>query len=330
MEIVHQSSSEIRIVPFDPTYTKTWDDFVWQSNNGTLFHTRAFLAYHPPQRFHDESLLFFKAGKLLAVFPAATRPDENERVLRSHPGASFGGFVTGSHLAFHDAGRIITHFLAHCRERGYDGVDLTVPPQIYLDQPGNHLEFWLFQNGFRYRKREMTNFVPLNLPAGRVLELFSPEARRKVQRAQKLGVQVRDSDDMPAFYEILLENRKLRHNVQPVHSLEELITLRSMFPERIRLLTAHVENEMIAGIVLFVCNSRAALSFYVGHREAFQQYRSVNLLFYEVMRWCTEQGLRFFDFGTFTINMQPNQGLARFEEGLGAHAIFRDTMEIRL
>jgi hypothetical protein len=326
----NRGASGLRVVPFDPNGAEQWDEFVWQSNNGTLFHTRAFLAYHPPARFHDGSLLFFKDGKLLAVLPAATRPGENDPILRSHPGASFGGFVTGSSLALHDAERLVAYFLACCRESGYAGVELSLPPQIYPARPGNYLEFLLYRHGFRYRKRELSGFVPLDFPAERVLDFFSPESRRKVQRAQKLGVQVRENDDWPAFYEILQESRKRRYNIQPTHTLDELIELHKMFPERIRLFTAHVENEMIAGIVIFVCNQRVALSFYVSHRQAFQQYRSVNLLFYEVMRWCIEQGLRFLDFGTFTINMQPNWGLARFEEGLGAQGIFRDTMGLEL
>jgi lipid II:glycine glycyltransferase (peptidoglycan interpeptide bridge formation enzyme) len=83
---------------------------------------------------------------------------------------------------------------------------------------------------------------------------------------------------------------------------------------------------MIAGIVMFACNPRAALAFYISHREDFQRYRGVNLLFYEVFQWCIAQGFRFLDFGIFTVNMQPNWGLGRFKESFGAQGVFRDTM----
>ncbi len=319
-------ATALRVVPFAPEYAQLWDDFVWQSNNGTLFHTRAFLAYHPLGRFQDDSLLFFKEGKLLAVLPAATRAGDVSRILRSHPGASFGSFVTGFNLSLRDAERLVTHFLAYCHEHGYVGAELTLPPQIYLTRPSNYIDFILYQHGFRYRKREVSSVVPLDVPAERVIELFSPESRRAVRRAQKLGVQIGESDDFPAFYEILKKNLKLRHNVQPAHSLDELLKLRQMFPERIRLFAAHAESEMIAGIVIFVCNPRVALAFYISHREAFQRYRGVNLLFHEVFCWCIARGLRFLDFGIFTVNMQPNWGLGRFKESFGAQGVFRDTM----
>jgi hypothetical protein len=324
--MVSNEASSLRIVPLAPNYAEAWDNFVWQSNNGTLFHTRAFLAYHPPQRFNDDSLLFFKESKLLAVLPAATRAGDTTRILRSHPGASFGSFVVEANLSLRDAERIITHFLAYCHERGYAGAEVTLPPQIYLRRPSQYLDFILYQHGFRYRKREVSSVVPLDVPAKRVPDLFSPESRRAVRRAQKLGVQISESDDFATFYEILKKNLRLRHNVQPAHSLDELSLLRQMFPERIRLFAAFTENEMIAGIVIFDCNPRVALAFYISHREAFQRYRGVNLLFYEVFRWCIEQGFRFLDFGIFTVNMQPNWGLGRFKESFGAQGVFRDTM----
>jgi hypothetical protein len=319
-------ASALRVVPFAPNYAEAWDNFVWHSNNGTLFHTRAFLAYHPPQRFNDDSLLFFKEGKLLAVLPAATRVDDTTRILRSHPGASFGSFITNADLSLRDAERIVTHFLAYCHERGYAGAEVTLPPQIYLGRPSNYPDFILYQHGFRYRKREVSSVVPLDVSVDHVLDLFSPESRRAVRRAQKLGVQINESDGFATFYEILKNNLRLRHNVQPAHSLDELLLLRKIFPERIRLFAAFAENEMIAGIVIFVCNPRVALAFYISHREAFQRYRGVNFLFCEVFRWCVGQGLRFLDFGIFTVNMQPNWGLGRFKESFGAQGVFRDTM----
>jgi hypothetical protein len=42
---------------------EAWDKFVDQSNNGTLFHSRRFLGYHPKNRFNDHSLIFKKKKK---------------------------------------------------------------------------------------------------------------------------------------------------------------------------------------------------------------------------------------------------------------------------
>jgi lipid II:glycine glycyltransferase (peptidoglycan interpeptide bridge formation enzyme) len=67
------------------------------------------------------------------------------------------------------------------------------------------------------------------------------------------------------------------------------------------------------------------LAFYISHRETFQKYRPVNLLFYHIMDWGRQRGFRYLDFGTFTLNMEPNWGLGKFKETFGARGLFRDT-----
>ena len=42
-----------------------WDDFVDSSDNGTIFHKRTFLSYHPKDRFEDASLVIEKDNKIL-------------------------------------------------------------------------------------------------------------------------------------------------------------------------------------------------------------------------------------------------------------------------
>ncbi len=319
----------LEIEPYTPELRETWDAFVEQSNNGTLFHKRSFLCYHPPDRFIDDSLLFYKKGRLLAVLPAARRHGDDEKILVSHPGASFGSFVTRKDLSLRDAMRLVQALIRYARERHYGGLDITLPPIIYQHRPSQYIDFALFRAGFQYRKREVSSVVPLPPDPAQVMPMLSPESRRNVRRAQKLGVKVRLSDDYETFYAILQRNLKLRHNVIPTHSLEELKTLAARFPELIHLFAAYVEEQMVAGIVMFHAHARSTLAFYISHREEFQRYRAVNLLFYEVFQRCIEQGFAYLDFGLFTVNMEPNWGLARFKESFGAQGVFRDSMVLR-
>ena len=61
---------KIIVRKFTAKDTKDWDDFVNQSNNGTIFHLRSFLSYHIDRKFIDHSLIFEKNGEVIAVFPA--------------------------------------------------------------------------------------------------------------------------------------------------------------------------------------------------------------------------------------------------------------------
>jgi hypothetical protein len=306
-----------------------WDDFVWQSNNGTLFHTRRFLSYHPPQKFEDASLEFFKEDRLLALFPATIRLENEKKILSSHRGASYGGFVTQSPLSIRDAFRLVESLVEEAQARGFRGIDLTPPPAVYLTRPNNYIDFALFKNGFTYQKREISSVVPLDFSVDEILNVFSPASRRAVRRAKKLGVKVIECNEYDRFYQLLKKNLKMRHHVTPTHTVEELLLLKDLFPERIKLFGAYAENILVAGVVLFECNNNVVLAFYISHDEEFQHFRGVNLLFHEIIKWSLQQGFRFLDFGIFTVNMEPNWGLGHFKESFGAQGIFRDTLSIR-
>ena len=85
---------------------------------------------------------------------------------------------------------------------------------------------------------------------------------------------------------------------------------------------------MIAGVVNFIVNDHVILAFYISHNEKYSNYRSVNLLFYHIFNWAIEKKYTIYDFGTFTVNNEPNMGLGRFKENFGASGIFRDTIQL--
>ena len=118
--------------------------------------------------------------------------------------------------------------------------------------------------------------------------------------------------------------------MKPTHTLNELLKLKEIYPKRINLIGAFVENEMVAGVINFIVNSQVVLAFYISHKEEYQELRPINLLFYKIFDWAIKARLKVFDFGIFTVDENPNMGLARFKENFGASGVFRDTMELKL
>jgi hypothetical protein len=320
----------IEIVRYTAKDAVAWDEFVWSANNGTLFQTRRFLSYHPADRFKDHSLCFYKGGRRLAVLPAADFKNGEVRTLISHRGASYGGLTVRDTLGIRDSFDLVRALIHHARNEGFDAIDLTPPPQIYFNRPSNYIDFALVQNGFTYRKREISSVIPLDYPVEEILSTFSESSRRAVRRGKKLGVVVRESEDYGDFYQILKKNLQLRHNVQPTHTLDEVHKLKSLFPERIKLFAAYHHNRMVAGVVMFICNPKVVLAFYISHNEEFQQYRGVNVLFHDIIQWALNGGYAFLDFGIFTVNEDPNWGLAHFKESFGAQGVFRDSLKLML
>ena len=99
------------------TQSKQWEACIGNSNNGTLFHRRKFLNYHPKDRFEDHSLMAYKKDKLLSVFPAAVKIENGKRLLVSHPGASMGSFVVPVNLTIADAMELGKILVKYTREQ---------------------------------------------------------------------------------------------------------------------------------------------------------------------------------------------------------------------
>jgi len=307
-----------------------WDHFVCQSVNGTIFHTRRFLSYHPANRFRDESLIFRFETEIFALLPAVRGIWNDRDTLWSHRGASYGGFVYREGLGINNAYELVERLIEHARQQRIQRIVLTLPPIIYNRRLSNYIDFALIKHGFQYLKREVSSIVSLEDDIDLNVAKFKQTNRTAFRRAQKLGVVVRESQDYATFYEILKKNLKIRHGVQPTHTLEELLKLRELFPDKIFLFGAFVDEEMVAGVVMFDCNPQVSLAFYISHNEERQEFRGVNLLFYEIIKRCIAKSFRFLDFGIFTVNMDPNFGLARFKEGFGSSGILRDTLYLDL
>lgn len=316
----------IKIIRFSESLRDEWDFFIACSNSGTIFQTRRFLNYHPPDRFKDCSLLFMEGDKIIAVVPAILKTEGKNLTFSSHAGSSYGGIIHKKDLSLKDACMIVELLLKHAKLLRCSKIQMTQTPIIYHDVPSNSIEFALHKNGFCLKKRELTAAVRLQ-PQKNIDDIFKPTARTAVRKAMKNKITIKDSNNFEEFYSILKKNLKSKHNVAPTHTLTELLELKKLFPKDIFLKAAYLNEKLIAGVVNFICNERVMLAFYISQDNNYQSYRPLNLLFREIMSDCRQKKYYFYDFGLFTVNMEPNWGLARFKESLGGTCIFRDCYE---
>ena len=320
----------MEIIRYEKKYQDQWEEFVSSSSNGTIFHTRKFLSYHAPAKFKDSSLLFLEDNKIVSVLTAVEIKKDGVLTLNSHQGASFGGFVYKDSLSIRHAFSLTESLVEFSAKNKIKKIVVTHSPFVYQRRYNNYVDFAFMKNNFQYLKREVSSVVALDVGEDNVLKLFRAEARTSLRKAEKLGVIIRKSDDYEEYYSILKSNLALRHNVQPAHTLDELIRLQKLFPQKIQLIGAYLKNKMIAGVVNFYCNDKVVLVFYISHNPEFQEYRAVNLLFYNIIKEGISRELDYLDFGLFTVNMEPNWGLGRFKESFGARGILRDTWYLDL
>ena len=317
-----------KIKRYNNSHKTQWNQFVYSGNNGTIFHLRTFINYHPKARFTDHSLLIKKKGKLFSVLPAAEIKIDQKAYLVSHPGTTVGSFVVPENLSIADAIQLAKDLVYYAREKDFFGIRITLPPNLYQDRVSNYMDFAFFNQGFDYLKREVTSILFLENSIDKTLEKFRPSHKRGVKKAQQKGVQVRRTDDFDCFYKILKNNLNIRHGVNPTHTLKELKLLNKLFPEEISLFAAYLDKIMIAGVVNFRINENIVLAFYISHSKEYSDFRSLNLLFATVFDWAIKSKFKIYDFGIFTVNGEPNMGLGRFKENFGSSGVFRDTIEL--
>jgi hypothetical protein len=310
------------IIPYEEKWKERWDSFVLKSNNGTLFHLQKFLSYHT-RSFAWNHLLFLKKGEIQAVLPAARIGS----VLESPIGASYGSFVT-SDLHFDSAIELVDTFSEYCRANGVERALLTPPPFIYQSVTSQNIDYALSYRGFEFDKHYISHAI--SLTNRNFFKTFQATARRYVRKyLREREITIEISDDLNAFYPILLENKR-RHDVKPTHSLEELIKLKKLFPDRLVLFMVRRGRKPIAGSLIFVCNSQAALCFYNMLLYEFEHLNPIHAVMYEVVNWASQQGFSWVDIGvsqdTKAVNqMTPAMSLIRFKEKFGARGILRST-----
>tara|TARA_X000001036_G_scaffold437160_1_gene481896 strand:+ start:5165 stop:6133 length:969 start_codon:yes stop_codon:yes gene_type:complete len=316
----------IKITKFIHENTTLWDNFINSSNNGTLFHYRAFLDYHENVHFDDYSLLFYQDSKLIAVLPSALVNNS----LCSHPGISFGGLIYEYPLSFDIAQNIINALISYAQQLSFEKIQITLPPICYSKTTSDYIEFCLLKSHFQYEGVELSNILTLDSDFNTIYKRYKPAARQAVRKAEKSNVIINQSTNVDDFYKILSNNLSLRHNVSPTHTISELKKLIKLFPDKINLFTAYLDNEMIAGVINFICNENTILAFYISHNNEFQNARPLNMLFTHMFQWAIDKRYKYYDFGLFTVNGEPNLSLARFKESFGTDGLFRKTMVLEL
>lgn len=322
----------VALVPYDQSKAQEWDAFVETSRNGTLFHARRFLSYHPPERFVDRSMLIYRNDRLIAVFPGAEQLRDGSKWWSSYPGSTYGGLVLADGTMLEDTVAALHALAARAREDGFAGIEMRLSEQAFRRRPSDDLEFGLWWLGFEQRAVELSTSIPVFQGFELAQRAYREDTRRNVRKASKGGVRVAWSDDFATYWAILTQNL-VKHGAHPTHTLEEILRLRDLCGDRIKLAVAEVGGVMAAGVVVFVANQTCYHSFYIAQNYEYQQSRALSAVIDFLVRWGADESFRYFNLGISTegAGTMVNWGLFTFKQGFGgagyARASYRLTLE---
>lgn len=322
--------SDIKIIEYSPEYKSIWDNFVDNSNNGTMFHKQVFLDYHTPNKFHFYHLLFYKNEQLIAVLPGGLK--DNGKTFWSPTGASYGSFVTED-IHFELALEIVDSFMDFCRMKGIVDAYLIPPPLIYSLNYSQHIEYAMLYRKFDFELHYISHAIDLKI-GNDFLKFFDKTARKTIHKIQRDNlITIKPSTDYETFNHILLTN-KAKHNAKPTHSLEDMLRLQELMPDNVLLNIVYYGDMPIGGSWLFLANKKVVLCFYNMLLYEYEYLKPVYLINYETVRWAIENGYEWVDIGVSQDTqaedpMTPSLNLIYFKERFNARGILRSTYHFR-
>ncbi len=307
-----------------PTDLKSWDSFVANSVNGTLFHRRDFLSYHGDRFSNGEKFLVACKGNTVVAQVSLNVGDDGVAV--SPYGGSYGGFVFKTTPTLVESREIVQNLIAWGRARRITVLRLTQPPSFCCKQNLDTFYYSLLVAGFKSLRREISSVVELVDHEANIESVLSSKTRNKVKVAKKRGVSLHRDVGLDEFWP-MMESTFNRHGVRPTHSKEELSRLISILPNEVKVTVARQNGVNLAGLVEFEINPQVQSSFYFC-RSAVQS-QALSVLVTDALDRAISDGHKFYDFGTSTALMQSRDNVFSFKESFGANGYFRETFEWR-
>ena len=226
----------MEVIKYSEEWKIKWDEFVLNSNNGTMFHLQKFFDYHTTGKFKFDHLLFVEKNKIVALLPGRL----TSGLFESPIGASYGSIVTGD-IKFAEAMELVSTLLDYGRKNGIKEFELTPAPMVYETYQNQNLEFAMRWLGFSYKLNYISSAIKLDKERD-IIERLSPTTRRNVRKSLKNpAIRVEINERYDEFYPILLEN-KARHNVKPTHSYEDLLRLKELMPDNLKLFMVYLND----------------------------------------------------------------------------------------
>ena len=278
-----------------------WDDLLLPSEQATFFHTSAW-ARVLSESYGYKPLYFriIEGGKLTGLVPVMEIDSflTGKRSV-SLPFTDFCPVLADSEFAFQS---LLDTVRKHGRKSGWKSIEFRGGDEYFGTAPAFATHF--------------AHTLELDQDEAKVFAAFKSSTRRNIRRALAEGVEVKFLDSREAvadFYRLNCVTRR-DHGLPP----QPLCFFEKIFEHIIAahkgfVVLAFNQGRQIAGAVYLHFREEGIYKFGASDKR-FQHLRANNLVMWEAIRWCCQNGIRTFSFG----RTEPeNEGLVQFKRGWG-------------
>lgn len=310
----------ICVVRYEVKHKPLWDDFILKSKNGVFLFYRNYMDYHA-DRFADHSLLFFDDNKMVAVMPANATGSE----FVSHGGLTFGGIISDYRMRTPLMLEIFAALKEYLIAQGFKELIYKAIPHIYHELPAEEDLYALFIHNAKLFRRDVSSTIYMQERVS-----YSKGRKWSVKKSKAAGLDVRRSYDFKTFMAIEEDNLRRKYGVNPTHTADEIQLLASRFPENIKLFTVHMDDIMVAGVIVYE-SKNVAHAQYISSNDRGEEVGGLDIILdFLINEYYLEK--KYFDFGISTekSGRYLNVGLIQNKESFGARATVYDFYEIDL
>ncbi len=311
----------MKIINYTIDYKSLWNEFVKNSKNAHFFFQREYMEYHN-DRFEDFSLMVFDdTNKLISILPANIQ----DKTLYSHQGLTFGGVLVDDKMKTETMLDIFELFKIYVKEQNITKVIYKCIPYIYHIKPSEEDRYALFRNDAKLIRRDVTSTIDLTEQIR-----YSKGRKWTINKAKKEAIEIFESTDYNVFWELLTDVLESSHDAKPVHTLQEIQKLVSMYPKNIKLFVAETNNKIVSGALIYE-NKKIVHTQYLATSELGKEIGALDLLIDNLIKDIYKHK-KYFDFGISNENggMYLNTGLIAQKEGFGARAVMHDFYELEI
>ena len=309
----------IAIKKYEQEDKKIWDNFIATSKNGIFLFYRDYMDYHK-DRFADHSVIIAENAKIIALLPA----NEKEGKIISHGGLTFGSLIMSHGIKAVQVLEVFQLIKEYYTKLGFKKIIFKIAPHIFHRYPSEEDLYALFRLNASLIRRDISSVIKISTKIQ-----FSRPKRRSVQKCFRDKITFLENNDFPEYWNLLTEVVS-KYNVKPVHSLEEIVYLNKLFPEKIRLFEARKEGMLLAGVVIYDYDTVVHVQYQANSPEG-RKMGALEFLHHNLVNGIFKDR-EYYSFGISTENegKKLNRGLIQQKERMGARGITLDFYSIPL
>lgn len=285
----------MQIIGLSPEYYSQWDRFVDSIQGSTFYHQSSwFKILEDVFGYRQVGFIQLDGKEIVGGLPLFKVRKLVSSGIVSSPFRDRGGV-----LCLPDSPR--RFLLGHAAHHFCDRAKYILVKQFH---ELNDADF----NNLNYIKNNdwVTTRTALNQPVDSIWKKLKNNAQGPVKQAKKKGMAVRSAESvraMDVFYDIFSVNRmNLGIPTFPKSFFKSL--WQQMYPaQKIRLVLAEKSGKAVAGILLLL-HQDTVIDGYAASLPQYRDYRANDLLVWESIKWASENGYQYFDFGADSIHQK--------------------------